>query len=125
MNKPFVPDEFEVPETVETESFRMRMLSPDELDLDYEAVTSSLEYLKGVSTPPMCGDWPPSNLTKEQDLNDLMRHKEKHLAREIFAYTILNNDESQCLGCVYIFPSTKIAFDAEIYLRVRESEAKK
>ncbi len=29
--------------------------------------------------------------------------------------------ESQCLGCIYIFPPTKSGFDAEVYMWVRKS----
>jgi hypothetical protein len=34
----------------------------------------------------------------------------------------MNLDESQCLGCVYLFPSQNEEVDAEIYLWVRQSE---
>lgn len=35
---------------------------------------------------------------------------------------MMNLDESQCLGAVYLFPSQNEEVDAEIYLWVRQSE---
>jgi hypothetical protein len=34
----------------------------------------------------------------------------------------MNLDESQCLGCVYIDPTNKSGYDAEVYMWVRKSE---
>ena len=39
-----------------------------------------------------------------------------------FEYTVVSLDESQVLGCLYIEPSKKADFDAEIYMWVRQSE---
>lgn len=122
MAKRFIPTDFKIPDVLETDKFRLRMLTTDDVDKDYEAVMSSIEHLRKTPTPPTCGDWPPYNLSREKDLEDLEWHEEKHLNREIFTYTVMNINESKCLGCVYIFPSTKIDFDAEIYLWVRQSE---
>ena len=35
---PFIPDDFEVPATLETNEYRLRMLSIDDVEMDYEAV---------------------------------------------------------------------------------------
>jgi hypothetical protein len=37
----------------------------------------------------------------------------------------MNPSESRCLGCVYIDPTRKRGYDAEVYLWVRESELEK
>ena len=42
--------------------------------------------------------------------------------RRSFAYTVMNLSESQCLGCVYINPTRKKGYDAEVCLWVRKSE---
>ncbi len=42
--------------------------------------------------------------------------------RSSFAYTVMNLDESECLGCVYIYPTEKPGFDAKVYVWVRKSE---
>ena len=83
---PFVPTDFSIPDKLETEKFRLRML------------------------------------TFEQDLIDLGWHQKEFQRRTSFAYTVMNTEESQCLGCVYIDPTPKIGYDAEVYLWVRESE---
>lgn len=53
---------------------------------------------------------------------DLGWHQKEFQRRSSFAYTVMNLDESQCFGCVYIFQSTKPDFDAEVYMWVRKSE---
>lgn len=125
MNTKFVPDDFEIPEKIETGKFRLRMLTAKDVDKDYEAVMSSIDHLRKTPTPPSCGDWPKKSLTKEQDLKDLKWHEEKHRAREIFTYTVISLDESKYLGCVYIFPSENPNYQSMIFLWVTEEEFNK
>ena len=42
--------------------------------------------------------------------------------RSSFAYTMVTLDESTVVGCVYINPTRKRGYDAEVYFWVRESE---
>ncbi len=42
--------------------------------------------------------------------------------RSSFVYTVMSLDESVCLGCMYIFPSTNHDFDVQIMMWVRQSE---
>jgi hypothetical protein len=125
MNNKFVSDNFQVPEKLETNKFLLRPLTANDAAKDYEAVMSSVDYLRTVPTPPICGDWPEETLTREEDLEDLKWHEKTHKSREIFTYTVMNLDESRCLGCVYIFPSDKIGYDTMIFSWVIEEEAKK
>ena len=37
-------------------------------------------------------------------------------------YTVVTPDESRVVGCVYIYPTRKRGFDAEVYLWARQSE---
>jgi len=121
----FVQDDFIVPEKLETEKFRLRMLTVDDIEKDYEAVMSSREHLRSLANEENLDDtWPEENMTIEEDLADLVRHQDEFLKREAFVYTVMSLDESICLGCVYINPSEKKEFDAEISLWVRESELK-
>ena len=117
-NTPFVSDDFEVPLLLETNAYRLRMLSVDDVDKDYEAVMSSAEHLKDV--------WPesgwPDGLTLEHNLNDLDRHQREFLDRIAFAYTVVELDESRVIGCLYIDPTSKRGYDAEVYFWARESE---
>jgi hypothetical protein len=119
VNKKFVPDNFIVPEKLETDRFRLRMLSVDDVEKDYDAVMTSCRELRNPNDE---NSWPRENMTLEEDLQDLKAHQEEFLNRIAFAYTVMSLDESQCLGCVYIDPSEKSMFDAEVYLWVRTSE---
>ncbi len=121
-NDPFVPPDFNIPEKLETEKFRVRMLTVNDVVKDYDAVMTSIDHLKGVFGPH--SKWPSKELTFEQDLIDLGWHQKEFQRRSSFAYTVMNKEESQCLGCVYIDPAVKIGYDAEVYLWVRESEFK-
>jgi len=120
---PFIPVDFNIPEKLENEHFLIRMLTVNDLIKDYEAVMTSIDHLKGVFGPD--SDWPSKNLTLEQDLIDLGWHQKEFQKRSSFAYTVMAHDESQCLGCVYIYPARKIGYDAAVYLWVRKSAFKK
>ena len=117
---PFVAADFPVPETLETKQFRLRMLTINDLVKDYDAVMSSVDHLKTV--------WPdsgwPEGLTLEEDLVDLGWHQKEFLSRRSFAYTVVSLDESIVLGCVYIDPTRKSGYDAEVFLWVREDQLK-
>ncbi|MFT5483885.1 MAG: hypothetical protein ACI9GW_002544 [Halieaceae bacterium] len=118
LHHPFVPAEFVIPEILETTEFRLRMLTINDLVKDYDAVMSSVEHLKKV--------WPdsgwPEGLTLEENLVDLGWHQHEFLNRSSFAYTMTTLDESLVLGCLYINPTRKPGYDAEVYLWVRSSE---
>ena len=117
---PFVSNDFEVPLLLETSEYRLRMLSVDDVEKDYDAVMSSANHLKNV--------WPdsgwPGDLTLEQNFSDLDRHQKEFLSRIAFAYTVVKLDESQVIGCLYINPTDKRGHDAEVYFWARESELK-
>jgi len=117
--RPFVPTVFVVPNEFATANFTLRMLSIDDVEKDFEAVTSSAERVSKV--------WPdsgwPAGLTLRQNLIDLGWHEKEFQNRTSFAYTMVSPDESQVLGCVYFYPTEKAEYDAEVFLWVRESEA--
>jgi len=117
--RPFVPTEFVVPNEFATANFTLRMLSIDDVEKDFEAVTSSAARVSKV--------WPdsgwPAGLTLRQNLIDLGWHEKEFQNRTSFAYTMVSPDESQVLGCVYFYPTEKAEYDAEVFLWVRESEA--
>lgn len=117
--KPLVGKDFQIPEILETERFRLRMLTVKDVEKDYDAVMSSIDHLQGVFGAQL--RWPSADLTLEQDLIDLGWHQKEFQKRTSFAYTVKNLDESECLGCVYIYPSTKEGFDTEVYMWVRTS----
>lgn len=115
--QPFVPADFEVPPVLETDRFRLRMLSVADVEKDYEAVIESRVLLRASG-----GTWPRDGFTLEENLADLQRHQQEFLEREAFAYTVVALDESRVLGCLYINPPHYTDADAEVYMWVRQSE---
>ena len=114
---PFVPDDFEVPAVLETDRFRLRMLSVGDDEKDYEAVIESRELLHSMGNT-----WPREGFTIDENLADLERHQQEFLERKAFAYTVVSLDESRVLGCVYINPPKDEGYDAFAYMWVRQSE---
>jgi hypothetical protein len=118
VSTPFVPADFQVPSSLVTAEFTLRMLSVDHVVNDYDAVMSSVSHLRTI--------WPdaswPQGLTLRQNLVDLGWHEKEFQLRQSFAYTVLSPDESRVLGCVYINPSRKEGHDAAVYLWARQSE---
>jgi hypothetical protein len=115
---PFVPKEFKVPEKLEAQEFRLRMLTVNDVVKDYGAVMTSVEHLKTIWPG---GSW-PEGLTFEQDLIDLGWHQKEFQRRTSFAYTVVTPSESKVTGCVYINPTPKRGYDAVVYLWARQSE---
>lgn len=118
--KLFIPQDFEVPQSLETDKFRLRPLTALDVDKDYEAVMSSLDHLQGFFGER--SKWPSRDLTKEKDLEDLKWHQKEFQERSSFAYTVVSLDEKEVLGCVYIFSSRKEGFEVDIFAWVRKSE---
>ena len=113
---PFVPKDFVVPKTLETDEFRLRMLTVHDVVKDYDAVMSSVAHCRTI----WGGKW-PEGLTLEQNLIDLGWHQKEFQTRRSFAYTVVHPSESAVLGCVYLLPTQKRGFDAEVYLWARQS----
>ncbi len=117
-NRPIVPDDFVVPEALETDRMRLRSLTIGDVAADYEAVMETEHYLKTVFDPG--GEW-PTGLTLEQDTIELGWHQVEFQLRTSFAYTVVALDESSVLGCMYIYPTRKRGYDVEVSMWVRES----
>ncbi|MBM3150790.1 MAG: GNAT family N-acetyltransferase [Chloroflexi bacterium] len=118
--KQFVPEDFAIPPILETEQFRLRMLSVNDVEKDYEAVMETQQRFLSLGY-----SWPRIGFTIEENLADLEQHQKEFLAREAFAYTVVSPDESRVLGCVYINPANEEDIDARIRMWVRESECEK
>ncbi|MEM9744080.1 MAG: GNAT family N-acetyltransferase [Pseudomonadota bacterium] len=116
---PFVPADFQVPATLEKPTYRLRMLTVNDVVKDYDAVMSSATHIQDVGPPGMT--W-PTGLTFEEDLIDLGWHQKEFINRTSFAYTVVTPDESRVLGCVYINPTRKEGADAAVSLWTRPPE---
>ena len=115
--KPFIPTDFVVPPTLETERFRLRMLSVDDVEKDYEAVMETQAHFHALGY-----SWPSIGFTLAENRADLEQHQQEFLNREAFAYTVVSLDESRVLGCVYINPTEDDESGARVSMWVRQSE---
>jgi hypothetical protein len=122
----FYPPSALVPEEKRTSLLVLRPLKATDVELDYEAVMSSAEMLRRWSQ----SGWPPDDFTLSQNLYDLQRHEREHNERQAFTFTVLNPQETRCLGCVYLVPLSSpelqlcesSAFAANVGFWVRTSE---
>ncbi|MFH1196329.1 MAG: hypothetical protein V1720_11510 [bacterium] len=112
----FVPENFNVPEKLITKNMLLRPLLSSDVELDYRAVMSSIDHLKGVFGPD--DDWPQENLTMEDDLRALKNHESEFQKRVGFTYAVMNHEEQECLGCVYIIPIHANEYEAQVFLWV-------
>ena len=119
--KPFIPADFKVPDPLQTEHFRIRMLTVNDVVKDYDAVMSSVEHLETTKPFGTNHNW-PRELTFEQDLIDLGWHQKEFQLRSSFDYAVMSLDETRLLGCVYIDPARKTGTQADIWFWVRQSE---
>jgi hypothetical protein len=115
LTRPFVPAGFEVPNVLETPSFRLRKLTEADAEKDYEAVMSSVDHIRATLPP---GNWPWPGYTLRQNRRALTRHEREFDRREAFAYTVVTPDEREVLGCVYINPYPYGRADAAVFLWV-------
>ena len=119
-NAVLVPDDFEVPVLVETESFKLVPLGPDVVNQDYEAYMSSIAHLQTTFTRST--DWPREDIDHEAAMKDMLAEQARFNERQAFAYAVLTPDGSRERGCLYIRPSSKSGFDAEVMLWVTQIE---
>ncbi len=97
---PFYPEDAPVPAGLRTNEFVLRMLAATDVALDYDAVMASSNLLHLRSG----GSWPREGFSLAENLADLQEHEADFHARRGFTYTIMTRDETQCLGCLYIYP---------------------
>jgi heme oxygenase len=83
---PLVSKDFAVPESIEYEHFKLRMLTVNDVVKDYDAVMSSSKELQKMF--PTWEGW-PKDLTLEQDLVDLGWHQAEFKMRSSFTYTVV------------------------------------
>lgn len=111
----FVSKKFKPP-ILRKRSYIARKLKASDVDLDYEAVMSSIDIIRQTRG----GKWPTPKLTLEKNLSDLSRHQKEFEEKKAFAYTVMSSDETECLGCIYFYSpqshmsSVKSDFSAEV-----------
>lgn len=100
---PFVPEDFAVPGELVTDQFRLQPLGPEHNAEDYQAWTSSMEHIH--ATPGFEDSRWPRPMTLAENHADLERHAADFVARSGFTYTVLDVEQGEIIGCVYIYPS--------------------
>lgn len=92
--------ELHVPSGLVTDTYILRPIVESDAALDYEAVMESREFLRKWEQ----STWPEDDFTVEANREDMVKMERRHNSREAFGYTMMTPDETECLGCVYIFP---------------------
>ena len=100
---PWSPD-FSPPAPPSSERLLLEILSPDVVELDYQAIMDSRARLReelqwGGERP-----WPADDFTLAENHQDLSDHQDEFVRREAYAYTVLDPSRETCLGCVYLTP---------------------
>ena len=115
-----VPPAFDPPRLVETEAFKVVPLGPDLTEIDYAAYMSSIEHLQ--QTFSRSTTWPRPDLNNEDAILDMETEQARFERRESFAYAVLTPDGTRERGCVYVRPSSKTGYDAEVQMWVTKAE---
>ncbi len=99
----WLPSDFEHPlrEQLPT-GHHLRPIRESDVDIDYPAVMGSRERL--CQKYGEAWGWPPETMSYEADRHDLARHAEEIEAHITFNYAVLDEEETELLGCVYIDP---------------------
>lgn len=102
----FNNDDFHVPAELRTDEFLLRPILASDAKRDYEAVMESREFLRQWEQ----SSWPEDDFTVDANREDLAKLERRHTDGESFTYTVMDPTETQCLGCVYIFPTAARLF---------------
>ncbi|MBM2824039.1 MAG: N-acetyltransferase [Thermoleophilia bacterium] len=97
-----VPDDFEVPRLFETPSFVLEPLGPEHNERDHDAWSSSIDHIH--ATPGFAGRRWPHPMSLAENLADLERHLAEFDARTAFAFSVLDPQTDDVIGCAYVNP---------------------
>ena len=101
--RPWLPPEFEHPHRVDLRAGpHLRPIRAADVEIDYPAVMGSRERL--WARYGEAWGWPPATMTFEQDRADLARHEREIASGLSFNYAVLDEAETELLGCVYLDP---------------------
>jgi hypothetical protein len=89
----------------------LRPILASDAELDYAAVMESREFLRKWEQ----STWPEEDFTVEANREDMAKPERRHASGESFTYTVMNLDQTECLGCVYVFsPEGNWLSDAQV-----------
>jgi hypothetical protein len=123
VSAPFVPEEFEVPKRERTDLFVIEPLQERHNQSDYEAGTSSREHIK--ATPGFVGHklWVDESSSLADNATSIAQHSKDFEERAEFNYAVLDASTGEVIGSVYIRPSGRDGFDADVRSWVRADRA--
>ena len=117
-----LPDDFDVPVYRETERFRLQPYGFDTFGMEYEAHISSVDAIR-QQLPNLSSRWPSKTFSMEQQARRVGYEARNFAFRHAFAYCVTQPvDIPLALGAVYIVPTHKLGFEAEVFIWVRDSE---
>ena len=91
-----------VPDELRTEQFALRPITAADAERDYAALMETREQLRLWEQ----STWPADDFTVEANREDLVGLETRHREGRAFTYTVVDPDDTQALGCVYVFPIT-------------------
>ena len=110
---PWIPADFDFPKRLDLPTgHHLRPIKADDAEIDLPAVMGSRESLREIYGEAW--GWPPETMTVEADRDDLQHHADEMEAREGFNFAVLNADETELYGCVYIYPGGDDESDADV-----------
>ena len=119
----FVPADFDPPTSLVADQFRLEPLGPQHNEADHAAWTTSIEHIR--ATPSYAdGSWPPvGGMSLEANLSDLQGHADDFAKRTGFTFTVLDPNDGDVIGCVYLYPSKSEEYDVTARSWVRADKA--
>ncbi len=94
-----LPDGFEAPVSLEFQDLIAKPLNRKDVQLDMEAVNSSLEIIRKTRG----GSWPAEAVTEEFNFLDLAWHEREFRDGDSFAYAV-RYTSGKYIGCFYLYP---------------------
>lgn len=116
---PFVPAEFDPPTSLVTDEFSLEPLGEQHNEADHAAWTSSIAHIRSTPGYPD-GSWPPlQGMSLESNARDLRRHDADFALRRGFTFTVLDPEDGDVIGCVYLYPPEREGADVTVQSWVR------
>ncbi len=80
--------------------FVLARLTAAHAECDHAALMASRDYLRAWSD----SSWPEDGFSVAENAEELRWHDEEHEARVAFTYSLLDAEERQVRGCIYVRP---------------------
>jgi hypothetical protein len=117
-----VPDWFEMPGRVKMDDLILIPVTSHYWLQDHDAVVSTFDYLHGGGMNPGMAVQKDVATSTKFGWMDACWLERQWKQKTAVCYGLLTEDESKELGCLYIFPSHKKSYDADVFAWVRDEE---